>query len=174
MNKLLFILLNFAIIHSAVAQTPESSTNKLPEIDIKKPDGNGFNTREIKNDGKPVIISFWATWCKPCVNELSAIADQYADWQKETGVKLIAVSIDDSRSIAKVAPFVNARNWEYEVYVDPNSDFKRAMNVNNVPHTFLLNGKGEVVWQHTSYTPGDEVKLYENIKKVLQGQPISE
>jgi thiol-disulfide isomerase/thioredoxin len=146
--------------------------HKIPSADIKKLDGSKVNSNTFSNDGKPIIISFWATWCKPCKKELDAIAEYYPDWQKETGVKLIAISIDDARSSTKVVTDVKAKAWEYEVYIDENQDFKRAMNVNNVPHTFLVNGNGEIVWSHNSYAEGDELKLYENLKKLLKGEKL--
>lgn len=139
----------------------------IPSVKIKTLDGKIISTDDLKNDGKPMIIDFWATWCKPCVNELNTIQELYADWKKETGVKIIAISIDDARTMAAVAPFVNGKNWDYEVYLDPNSDLKRAMNVNMVPQTFILNGKREIVSQHNSFAPGDEEKLYEELKKVV-------
>ncbi len=69
-------------------------------------------------------------------------------------------------------PYVNGRGWEYEILLDPNGDFQRALNVNNVPHTFVFNGNKEIVWQHNSYTEGDEYELYEIIKKVAKGEPL--
>jgi cytochrome c biogenesis protein CcmG, thiol:disulfide interchange protein DsbE len=137
----------------------------LPSANVKTLDGATVDTKTFENDGKPIIISFWATWCKPCVLELNTIMDEYADWQEETGVKIIAISIDDARNTAKVAPFVNGKGWEYEVYLDPNGDFKRVMNVNTVPHTFVLNGDLQVVWSHNAYAPGDEEHLYEIVKE---------
>ena len=147
---------------------------KIPAADVKTLDGKTFNTSKISNNGKPIIISFWATWCKPCKKELDEIHENYSDWVKDTGVKLVAISIDDARNAAKVPGEVTAKGWDYEVYIDQNADFKRAMNVNNVPHTFLVNGKGEIVWQHNSYAPGDEDKLYELVKQLARGEKISE
>ncbi|MFT6200512.1 MAG: thiol-disulfide isomerase/thioredoxin [Vicingaceae bacterium] len=135
-------------------------------------DGTTFNTGDIDNDGKPVIINFWATWCSPCKRELNNIADLYEDWVDETGVKLIAISIDDARNMAKVAPYVNGKGWEYDVYIDPNGDFKRALGVNNVPHTFLVDGKGKIVWQHNSYAEGDEYELFELVERLSRGESI--
>ena len=144
--------------------------SKMPDVEVQDLEGNKISTATFSNDGKPIIIDFWATWCKPCVRELAAIADVYEDWQDETGVKIITISTDDSRTAGKVAPFVNGRGWEYENYIDTNGDLKRAMNVNNVPHTFLLNGKGEIVWQHNSYVIGDENELFEKLKELVENE----
>lgn len=147
--------------------------DKIPAVTVKKLDGSKISSATFSNDGKPIIISFWATWCKPCKKELDAISENYSDWQKETGVKLIAVSIDDVRSSGKVVTDVRSKGWEFEVYLDENSDLKRAMNVNNVPFTFLVDGKGNIVWSHNSYTEGDELRLYENVKKLAKGESLA-
>lgn len=102
------------------------------------------------------------------MEELNTIADEYPDWVDETGVELIAVSIDDARSTGKVEPLVNSKGWDYTILLDPNGDFKRGLNVNNVPHTFLLDGKGNIVWDHNNYAAGDEEELYEELLKVAK------
>lgn len=175
MKKIFFILTAVIIVfvQYVTAQEATSKTAGIPTVNIKALDGSVFSTDKIMNDGKPIILSFWATWCKPCVVELNTIAEVYGEWMAATGVKLVAVSIDDTRSSTSVAPFVNGKGWDYEVYLDPNGDFKRAMNVNMVPHTFLLDKNRDVVNQHTSFAPGDEDKLLELVKKVAAGQPLN-
>jgi cytochrome c biogenesis protein CcmG, thiol:disulfide interchange protein DsbE len=157
------LLLLFSI--TAFGQGKETKT-PLPKVDIKNMAGANINTSSFENDGKPIIIDFWATWCKPCIEELNTIHEVYADWQKETGVKLIAISVDDARTMQRVAPFINGKGWNYESYIDPNGDFKRAMNVNMPPHTFILNANKEIVWQHVGFTEGNEEELFEALKKI--------
>lgn len=166
MKKLLSALLTCLAL-TATAQS--GSFKKIPSVEIKNLNGQTvISTDVIRNGDAPIVLSFWATWCKPCITELNAIKEVYEEWQAETGVKLIAISIDDPRNAARVKPFVKGQMWEYDVYIDENSDLRRAMNVNNIPHTFLLNGNGEVLWQHTGYIPGDEDKLLTLIRKVAK------
>jgi len=173
MKKILILALIFMSVNVAFAQEEEQVVlNNLPAVYIKTLDGETFNTSTISNDGKPILISFWALWCKPCKNEMDAYNEVYEDWQEETGVKIYAVSIDDARSSSKVQPFVNGKAWEMEVLLDPNGDFKRAMNVNMIPHTFLLDGNGNIVYQHTSYYEGLEDEIYELVQLVAAGEPI--
>jgi thiol-disulfide isomerase/thioredoxin len=170
MKKTFLFLFAVSLLTFGFAQEKAKAT--LPSIDVKTLDGKTFNTKDIQNNGKPILVSLWATWCKPCVAELMAINDVYDEWQKETGVVLYAISIDDTRTAAKVAPFVNGRGWDYKVLQDINGDLKRAMNVVDVPFLCLLNGNGEIVWSHTSYAPGSEKKVFELVKKVAKGEEI--
>ncbi len=168
MKKILIVATIFFNINLLFAQS------SIPSVDVKDINGNIFNTSQISNDGKPIIIDFWSTSCKPCIKELIAIDENYEDWKEETGVKVYAVSIDNTRSVNRVAPLVNGKGWEFEILLDVNSDFKRAMNVVNIPHRFLLDGNGKVVWQHTSYAEGDEEELYELVKKLAAGESLEE
>jgi cytochrome c biogenesis protein CcmG, thiol:disulfide interchange protein DsbE len=139
----------------------------LPNVEVQTLDGQKIKLSELKNDGKPIYISFWALWCVNCIKELNTITDVYADWQKETGVKIVALSIDDERNKQKVKPFVNGKGWEYEVLLDPNSDVKRALNINQIPYSVIVDGSGKVVWEHIGYSPGDENEVLEQLKKIV-------
>lgn len=164
MKKSLILIFTVLLVSiNSIAQT-----KKLPNVKLKDLSGKTVEMSQLKNDGNPMIISFWATWCKPCKVELNTIAEDYDDWVDETGVHLVAISIDDARSSTRVEPYVNAQGWDYSVLLDPNGDFKRAMNVNNVPHTFLVDGNGKIVWDHNNYSPGDEEELYEELVKIAK------
>jgi len=160
MMKYHFLLSFLLISFLSVAQ------DKLPNIVLKDMNGKSVNLSQLTNNGKPIVINFWATWCGPCKRELEAIHEVYESWVEETGVTLYAVSIDDQRNVDKVKPYANAQQWAFEVLLDTNGDLKRAMGVNNVPFTFLVDGQGKIVWKHNNYNPGDEEELLHKIKEL--------
>ena len=140
---------------------------QLPAVTLKTIDGEVVQTQSLNNDGKPFIIDFFATWCKPCNRELSAIAEVYDEWQEETGVKIYAVSIDQAQNINKVKPLVDQNEWEYEVLLDPNSEFLKALGGQMIPFVVIVDGNGNVVSKHSGYTDGAENELIEEIRKLL-------
>ncbi|MEY4571750.1 MAG: hypothetical protein RLZ10_961 [Bacteroidota bacterium] len=162
MKSLFFTCL---LVLSQFSFAQDSDLKKVPSVDLKDLKGKKINTASMGFNG-PVVISFWATWCSPCKKELNTIHDLYSDWKEETGVTLVAVSIDDEKTKNSVDTYVKGKAWDFEVLLDPNGDFKRAMGVNNVPHTFLVDKEGNIVYSHNNYAPGDEEKLFEEIKKL--------
>ncbi|MDZ4759048.1 MAG: TlpA disulfide reductase family protein [Bacteroidota bacterium] len=171
-TSVILIILYIAITAFANPFIYQTPLKKIASTDVRTLDGKTYNTASISNNGKPIIISIWETTCKPCINELDAISDQYEQWQKETGVKLIAISIDGPRTIGTVESVVKSRGWEYEVYKDVNQDFKRAMNIGFCPYTYLLDSTGNIVWEKGAYLAGDETILYELVKKLSRGEKI--
>jgi len=160
MKKILFlvVLLTFTVF----------ATAQIPSVTLKTINGKTVTTDTLNNNGKPFIISFFATWCKPCLRELNSIAEDYADWQEETGVKIFAISIDEAQNVAKVKPLVDKYGWDYEVLLDPNSELKRAFNIQLIPHVLVFDGKGNIAESRSGYVDGSEQHLLEKVKEILE------
>lgn len=159
LKKLSLLLLILPIAFAASAE--------LPSVKLKTLDGKTVDTAELSNDGKPFVISFFATWCKPCNRELKAIHEVYPDWQDETGMKLIAVSIDEGQNVSKVKPLVDSEDWEYEVLLDSNSELKRSLGVQSIPHVLIIDGEGNIAKSHSGYTEGSEEHIIEEIRELI-------
>ena len=140
---------------------------QLPAISLKTMDGQTVRIDTLSNGGKPLIIDFFATWCKPCNRELDAISEVYEDWRQETGVKVIAVSIDKAQDMHKVKPLVTNHSWEYDVILDPNGELKRMLGVQIIPYTLVVDGQGKIAYRHTGYTDGSETELIEEVRKLI-------
>lgn len=159
------ILLALGLLAATLAVSAQ-----LPQVQVKDTKGRAVNAATLSNDGKPFVISFFATWCKPCLRELRAISEVYDDWRDETGMKLYLVSIDDAQNTSKVKPLVDAEGWDYDVLLDPNSDFFRAMGLQTVPHVMVVDGNGKIVHTHSGYTDGAETELIDIIRGLNQGK----
>jgi peroxiredoxin len=147
---------------------PLAIAAQIPAVTLKDLSGKAVRTDTLSNGGKPMIIDFFATWCKPCNRELSAISEVYDEWQEETGVKLIAVSIDQAHNINKVKPLVDQLGWPYEVLLDPNGDLKRALGVQLIPYVLVVDGDGKIIGKHQGYTDGEEEQLIEEVRKAIR------
>lgn len=146
-----------------------SASAALPSVTLKDVDGNTVDTATLSNDGKPFVISFFATWCKPCLRELKAINEVLPDWVDETGVRIIAVSIDEAQNEQKVKPLVEGKGWsDYTVLLDPSGEFKRQLGVNDIPHAFVVDGQGNIVWNHQGYVDGGEEDILDAVKAAMK------
>lgn len=161
MKVLKVIFTALAVILSAV-----SADAALPSVKLKNLKGKTVDMAQLKNNGKPMIISFFASWCKPCKRELNAINEVYPDWVDETGVKLVAISVDKAQDASKVKSYVDSEGWEYEILLDPNSDFMRAMGIQQIPHLLIIDGTGKIVESRSGYTDGSEGHIIKKLREI--------
>lgn len=159
MKKLLLIVCLLLGLQYSAAQ--------LPSAQLKDFNGKTVDSSTLSNDGKPFVISFFATWCKPCLRELRAINEQYPDWQEETGMKLIAISTDEAQNAQKVKPLVDGEGFEYEVYLDTNQDLQHALGIQMIPFVMILDGDGNIVETRNGYTEGSENHIIEKIRELI-------
>lgn len=138
----------------------------IPSMQLKSIDGQEKRTDEVFINGQPVLLIFWATWCNHTLTGLTTIQDDYLiDWIDVYNLKLVAVSVDDVKTSNRAITIANTNGWEFEIFLDLNGDFKRAMGVNNAPHVFLLNAEREIIWQQSAYMNGDEDVIEELLFK---------
>lgn len=147
----------------------EEAPKRLPAVKIETLHQKKVDASTLSNDGKPMVLIVWSTWELVGKKLLANISEDYQDWQKDTGAKVIAVAIDDDRTMAKVEPLVEAKGWEFEVYLDPNSDLLRAFGGGPVPQAFVIDGKGVIRWHSTVVTPDAAPKIREELGRVATG-----
>jgi peroxiredoxin len=141
-----------------------SPTKEFPSVSLKTLEGKSVNVKDYIGKGHPVIISYWATWCSPCKRELDAMSELIPDWKSKYGVELIAITIDDSRNLAKVPGLVKTKGWDFTILADSNQESQQALSFQTIPQTFLLDGNGNIVYSHNGYNAGDEFELEEKVK----------
>jgi peroxiredoxin len=138
----------------------------FPVTNLKTLEGKTVSTSDYIGKGKPVVVSFWATWCSPCKRELDAIAELYPEWKEKYGVEIIAITVDDARGFAKVPGMVQSKGWDYTVLSDSKQEMQQLLNFQSIPQSFLMDGQGNIVFSHSGYSPGDEFELEDEIKKI--------
>ena len=154
--KIIISCILFLIAYSS------SSQKFIPDLGLKTLNGESIRSVQAINQNGFTIISFWATWCIPCINELDAINEVISVWSEKEDITVLAISTDDSRSKKRVKPLINGKDWVFDVISDTNQDFKRAMGVVGIPHT-IVTYKSEIIHRRIGYTPGEEEDLFDVI-----------
>ena len=151
--SILFILLSVSSL----------SQNIVPNTKLKNLESEFIYTNDVLNENNFYIVSFWATWCIPCINELDAIVDIYEDFEKDN-IEVIAISTDDARTKKRVRPMINGKDWNFKILLDENHDLKRVLNIVGIPHTIITKGT-KIIYRRVGYSPGEEIDLFEFIRK---------
>ena len=156
------------VLASAMLLMTLTASAQMPKVLLKDLSGKAVSTDTLNNGGKPFIVDFFATWCKPCNRELDAISEVYDEWREETGVKIFAISLDQAHNVAKVKPLVENHGWEYDVLLDPNGDMQRALSIQSIPYVFIVDGNGKIVYKHIGYTDGAEAELIQKVRELIK------
>lgn len=144
-----------------------AQADTLPHVLIKKINGTKLYASELTNKNKPVLITFWATWCKFCIAELFAISSQYQTWQDSTGIKLVAISTDEGVTEEYIKDFAERRKWPFEIYWDYKKALKKFLSIEEIPHLLLIDRTGKIIWQKIGFNPGDETIIFAKLKEHL-------
>ena len=143
---------------------------QISSASLKTLEGQGVDLAEIIKEKDLTVISFWATWCKPCQAELDAVADLYPDWQADLDVQMVAITIDTQRALSKVPGLLSTKGWEYTVLSDANNVMRNQLGFQAIPQTYVVDSEGNVLYNHSGYTSGDEYELEEKLKELAAGR----
>ena len=145
---------------------PQDHPKRIPNVKLADIDGNKVQLKKYL--GKtPILISFWATWCKPCQEELDEYQKLYNEY-KSKGFQMLGISIDNEKTVAKVKPYIKSRKYNFTVLLDINSEVASEFNVQDVPNTFLVDNKGNIVFSRHGYKKGDELEFKKIIEKLIK------
>jgi len=155
-----FIICAFFIALNLKAQS------NLPDVTLSNLEGKKISlVKDFSEQDKLYVLSFWATWCTPCINELDEINDVQNDWKKQVNFEVLAISIDDSRTQKRVKPLTNGKEWDFTILLDSNQDLKRALSIVNVPYTIVVKNN-KIVHVQNGYVPGNELELLKKLKSL--------
>ena len=155
-SLLIFTLINLSVF----------AQESYPSVQLKAVSGRQIDFKDLvlESNDTIMVLSFWATWCVPCISELDNINDVFEEKQAIKPFKYYGVAIDDSRTAQRVKPFVRGKGWKFDVFMDVNSELKRALNITDVPHVIIIKN-GKIIYRHTGYIIGEEDNLFDIIKK---------
>ena len=160
----IFLLKNIFLLSFVLCFNNSFGQKSLPKSTLTDLDGKIVNVQNVISKDQITILSFWATWCYPCIKELDAINSLYKEWQEESNVELIAISVDDTRTQKRIRPIIERKEWPYKFLLDENEKFKTKLNLPSVPQTVVIKDH-KIIYSRSGYISGDEFKLYEVIKK---------
>jgi len=141
------------------------AAEKAPDFTLSNMEGKKVQLSEVLKKG-PVLLDFWATWCKPCLQELPHLDKLHREYSTK-GLQTLTISIDNPKSQAKVKPLVKSAGYTFEVLLDGDMQVRKSLGGQDIPLTLLIDRNREVVYRHLGYVAGDEKKLEEAVKKLL-------
>ena len=156
--KILFVLFSAALFSISIfSQDNEGGIRKGPDFTLEDLSGDFVELNQEVGEG-PILLSFWATWCKPCIEEMDEYKKIYNDY-KDKGFKMYAISTDDENTVAKVKPLVKSKGYNFPVLLDTNGDAVRLYYAQSIPYSVILDKQGMIIYSHLGYMKGDEVKV---------------
>jgi len=140
------------------------SQKNFQRLTLNKVNGEKTDLNQLSND-QILLISFWATWCEPCLDELSVFTALEETLKTTYNTKYIAISLDDSRSYSRVIPMINSKNWKFDIYMDKNQKSKYLFNILVIPHTMIVY-KNQIIYEHSGFVKGDEKEIIYKLKEL--------
>jgi len=166
--KKLTLLLIIAFFATALNSPAQILNKKLQSMSLKDLNGKTVDLLNYTDSTKITVICIWATYCPPCLKQVTNINNLLDEWMENYHMKFIAISVNDARTVKNVKPFVKGKGWTFDVLLDPNADTKRTFNFVMEPYCLLIDKDGTIVYTHLGYVEGDELLLEKEIQKIVK------
>tara|TARA_Y100000748_G_C15322960_1_gene420831 strand:- start:128 stop:646 length:519 start_codon:yes stop_codon:yes gene_type:complete len=166
MKKRINIIVFYSMVASMFIFGQDNSTiSKIPNIDIKLLNGKTTNIYKLLESG-PLLMDFWATWCKPCKQVMKHLNEFHNDY-KDQGFQVLMINQDTPRSLGKVKAYINSKDYDFLVSTDPNQQIAKKLNGQIMPNLLLIKKDGTIQWRHQGYMPGEEKEIKQKIEELL-------
>jgi peroxiredoxin len=159
------ILLSLVFVASILFATGTTPSQDAPNFVLKDVDGNIVRLDSLVKKG-PVLMSYWALWCKMCIKELDAMKPYYSELES-LKCSYLAISQDKARSIPEVKPFAAGHKWKYQVVLDPENKMRSLYHVQVMPSFFIIDQNKKIVYTHQGYKQGDEQTIIKKVRELL-------
>jgi cytochrome c biogenesis protein CcmG, thiol:disulfide interchange protein DsbE len=136
-----------------------------PGLVLRSVTGERIELDALRHSG-PVLLDFWATWCKPCLESIPELEALHERW-RDRGLTVIGISIDGPRNFARVRPFASRLGIHYPIVLDEDGRLQEQFRVREVPTTVLFDTSGVVVRITPGYRPGETTALEAAIVALL-------
>ena len=164
LKSFLAFIIALTVAAGAFGQNFKSKT--APDFSLKDIDGKKVTLSDYYGKG-PIYISFWATWCKPCREELKIIEGLYEKYG-EKGFKVLAINTEGPKASGKVKSFVKSNGWTFDILMDEDGEvFKRRYKGFAIPYTVMTDPQGNIIFTSVGFKPGDEKHVEELIQQYI-------
>lgn len=154
----------FSLFFAASLSATPALAAPAKDFTLQSIENQKVSLSDFKED--VVVISFWATWCGPCKEEMPHLQKMY-DAKKDKGFTVLSISTDDARSASRVKPFIKKNGYSFPVLLDRESKVISELNpTKTLPFTVVI-AKGEVVKSISGFNPGDEEALEKLVDELL-------
>lgn len=146
------------------------AVEKAQDFTLEDISGDQVTLSSLLEKG-PVVISFWATWCKNCKKEMPELDKLYKKYEDQ--ITVVCISVDKPSKKQAAVRYVKNR-YSFTTLLDPDMKVYKALNAQNPPHTMIINQDYDILFSHVGYQKGDEKHLEEEIMKALDAKKGTE
>jgi len=153
------------IVFGLLLSVAPAHAQQAPDFTLRNLENKEVTLSDLK--GKVVLVNFWATWCGPCQVEMPHL-QRLQDEHGKDGFVVLAISVDEARTASRVKPHIKSKGFKFEVLLDTSTEVVSQYNPQKtLPYSVLLDRSGSIKWRHSGYSPGDEVELGKQVRKLL-------